>query len=60
MSTPKDKPEEQVEETITDLEVTDEEAAEQVQGGATVQIPAARVSKFSSEPEPGKMRPEPE
>ena len=48
MSTPKDKPEEQVEETIMDLEVTDEGAAEQVRGGDKVQIPAARVPKFQA------------
>ena len=36
MSTSEDKPEEQVEETITDLDVTDEEAAEQVRGGLRV------------------------
>ena len=57
LSTPKDKPQKQVEETIADLDVTDEEAAEQVRGGNKVQTPAARVPKFSSEPVAGGGRP---
>ena len=57
MSTSKDKPQEQAEEKITDLDVTDEEAAEQVRGGNKVQTPAARVLKFSSEPVAGGERP---
>ena len=46
MNFPKDKPQEQ--EMISDLEVTDQEAAEQVRGGDKVYIPAARVPKFSA------------
>ena len=55
MGTPKGKPREQdeveprAEETITDLEVTDQEAAKQVRGGGDkVYIPAAQVPKFQS------------
>ena len=54
MGASKDKPQKQhggelgAEETVPDLEVTDPEAADQVRGGETVQIPAARVPKFSA------------
>ena len=49
MSTPNDKPQEQVEETIMDLDIPDEEDAEQVRGGGEqIQIPAAQVPKFSA------------
>ena len=50
MSTPKDEPREQhdveplAEETIRDLEVTDEEAAEQVRGDGSVGVGTAEPS----------------
>ena len=54
MGAPEDKSQKQheaelgAEETVPDLEVTDQEHAAQIRGGETVHIPAAQVPKFSA------------
>ena len=59
MSTSEDKPQEQVEESVPDLEVTDQEDAEQVKGGtlaatATVRAQRDMVTKLvNTNPPPG-------